>query len=164
MKPYLQIYMLPALLICLLLAGCADGSNRNISEVKKRIDVEMGAVEKVTVLSTDGQEISIDLTSFLNDLSEQGKDLQLSTEPLTREDVRYTLILTRKVEAPLVIEVGEQASQFGDEAYRGSGADKFYRWIRKLSGTALLESSLHSVEITADDLTTSSALQDLEGD
>jgi hypothetical protein len=152
MKNQLRAYLLPVLLVGLFVAGCStEGANRNASEMKKRIEVEVGGIEKGSVLSTDGQEVSLDLHAFLNDLTAQGRELQLSDKPLQREDVRYTLILHRNTAAPLVIEVGEQASQFGNQTYRGSGAVKFYRSIRGQAGKRLLQGSIRSVELSAAD-------------
>jgi hypothetical protein len=152
MRKRLRAYLLPVMLVSLFVAGCSsEVSNRNASELKKRIEVEIGTIEKGSVLSTDGQEVSLDLQAFLNDLPERGKELQLSDTPLQREDVRYTLILHRKTLAPLVIEVGEQASQFGGQTYRGSGAVNFYRWVRQQAGKSLLPDRVRSIELTAVD-------------
>jgi hypothetical protein len=158
MRNSLRAYVLPALFACLLLSGCSDAPNRHLTEMKKKLDVEIGTVEKASVLSADGQEIPIDLASFTQGLAEQGKDLQLSSDPIRREDVRYTLILYRKVEAPLVIEVGAQASQFANKTYRGSGAEKFYRWIREITGKSLFQADIRAVEAAAVDLARSVSL------
>jgi hypothetical protein len=152
MRKRLRAFLLPVMLVSLFVAGCSsEVSDRNASELKKRIEAEIGVIEKGSVLSTDGQEVSLDLQTFLNDLQGHGKELQLSDTPLQREDVRYTLILHRKSVAPLVIEVGEQASQFGDQTYRGSGAVNFYRWVRQQAGKRLLPQSVRSIELTAVD-------------
>ncbi len=162
MRTCFRAYLLPVLLVSLLMTGCSDPSGRPLSDMKKRMDVEVGAVQKAAVLSTDGQEVPLDPTVFLNDLPAQGKELEVSDAPLRREDVRYTLILYRKVEAPLVLEVGEQAVQFGDKTYRGDGTERFYRWIRQLTGKALLQSTVRSGELSAKDVARSLSLPEQE--
>jgi hypothetical protein len=165
MRNRFRAYLLSVLLVSLLVAGCStEGSTRNASEWKRRIETEMDAIAKGSVLSTDGQEVSLDVQAFLNDLPAQGKELQLSDKPLQREDVRYTLILHRKTEAPLVIEVGEQASQFGSQTYRGSGAVKFYRWVRQQVGKRLLPGSVRSIDLTAVDFAHSLSLKQQEAE
>jgi hypothetical protein len=162
MNTCFRIYLVPVLFISVLLIGCWDPSRHPSSEMKKRIDVEVGAVQKAAVLSTDGQEVPLDAAAFLNELPAEGKELELSDRQLRREDVRYTLIFYRKVGAPLVLEVGKEASQFGDKTYRGSGAVTFYRWVRKLTGQALLQAAVRSIELSANDLGRSLLLKEQE--
>ncbi|MFY0542803.1 hypothetical protein [Brevibacillus sp. H7] len=162
MRTCLRLFLYPVLLVGLLLTGCSASSERQLSEMKEQIDLEVGAVQKVAVLSTDGQEVALDPAAFLNDLPAEGKELELSDTPLEREDVRYTLILYRKVEAPLVLEVGERASRFGDKTYGGSGAANFYRWVRQLTGEALLQSSVRTADLVADDLGRSVSMTEQE--
>lgn len=160
MQTFWRTYLLTGLFACLLLTACSKGSNQHLNEMKKQLDVEIGTIDKVSVLSTDGQEFPIDLDAFTGDLTQQGRDLQQSDTPIKREDVRYTVILYRKIEAPLVIEVGTQASQLANKTYRGNGAERFYRWIRDITGHSLFRAEIRNVEVTADDINQSISLSD----
>lgn len=160
MKTCLRAYLVTAMFACLLLSGCSDGPNPQLDEMKKRLDVEIGMIDKVSVLSTDGQEFPIELADFTNNLKEQGKDLKESVNSINREDVRYTVILSRKTEAPLVIEVGSQGSQFANKTYRGNGAERFYRWIRDITGQSLFQADIRYAELNADDLNQSISLSE----
>lgn len=162
MKSSLRAYLLSVLVASMVMTGCAQGSKVSETDMKDRIETELGAVEKVTVMSTDGQEVALDLPVFLKELPTQGNDLQLSTEPLKQEDVRFTLVLYRKQLAPLVVTVGEKASQFGESTYRGNGAIYFYQWVHKQTGKGLLAQKVDSVLLSAEDLSRTSALGDEE--
>ncbi|QQE76116.1 hypothetical protein KDJ56_09450 [Brevibacillus composti] len=152
MKAILGKYLFPLLMASLILTGCAENIQGQPADMKKRIDEELGAIERITVLSTDGVEVPLELTAFLKELPEQGKDLQKSDQPLAQDDIRYTLVLYRAKLAPLVVEIGEQASQFGGDTYRGQGAVRFYQWIHRLAGAGLLSGSYRSVVLSAVDL------------
>lgn len=152
MKRTLRAYVFPVLMAGLLLAGCSEGVKDAESDMKKQLDADLRAVEKVTVLSTDGQEVPLALDEFLKELPEQGKDLQVSPQPLKRDEIRYTLVLYRQKLAPLVVEVGKQASQYGENTYRGPGADRFYQWIHRKAGKGLLPTAVQTAVVTAEDL------------
>lgn len=158
MKSSLRAYLFPILVAGMLMAGCSSANKANDSEMRNRIETELGAVEKVTVMSTDGQEVMLDLPSFLKELPEHGKDLQISPDSLNQEDVRFTLVLYRRQLAPLVVSVGEKASQYGENTYRGKGAVYFYQWIRRQTGKGLLAQQMNSILLTADDLSKTKAL------
>nr|WP_242071883.1 hypothetical protein [Brevibacillus formosus] len=132
--------------------------------MKDHIEKELGTVDKVTVMSTDGQEVLLDLRLFLQELSGQGQDLQISSEPLKQEDVRFTLVLYRTQQAPLVVTVGESASEFGGHTYRGAGASYFYQWINKLTGKGVLSQKIQSVRLAAEDLGQARVLNELEAE
>ncbi|MGQ7277266.1 hypothetical protein ACT91Q_04805 [Brevibacillus thermoruber] len=152
MKRTLRAYVFPVLMAGLLMAGCSEGVKGTESDMKKQLDADLGAVEKVTVLSTDGQEVPLALDEFLKELPEQGKDLQVSPQPLKRDEIRYTLVLYRHKLAPLVVEVGKQASQYGENTYRGPGADRFYQWIHREAGKGLLPAAIQTAVVSAEDL------------
>jgi len=164
MKPCSRICLFALMFVCFCLGGCADAANRPVTDMKKKMDVEVGAVQKASVLSTDGQEVPLDVSVLLDELPTAGKELMLSDRSLRREDVRYTLILHRKVEAPLVLEVGADGSQFGGKTYGGSGAVSFYHWVRRLTGNALLRSEIHSMELSAGDMGRSLLLGDRDAE
>ncbi|TGV22349.1 hypothetical protein EN829_045850 [Mesorhizobium sp. M00.F.Ca.ET.186.01.1.1] len=159
----LRAYLLVVMVASMFVSGCAQ-SDKVPADMNDRIETELGAVEKATVMSTDGQEVMLDLPTFMKELSNQGKDLQLSEEALKQEDVRFTLVLYRKQLAPLVVAVGEGASQFGENTYRGAGAVAFYQWIQKLTGKGLLSQKIDTVLLSADDLGKTRALGEAEAD
>lgn len=152
MKVKLGMYLFPVLMAGLLLAGCSENMQGQPADMKKQIDAELGSIERITVLSTDGVEVPLELPTFLKELTEQGSDLQKSDQPLAREEIRYTLVLYRAKLAPLVVEIGEQASQYGENTYRGQGAVKFYQWIYKQAGKGLLSGTYRSTVLSAVDL------------
>ncbi|MED1746347.1 MULTISPECIES: hypothetical protein [Brevibacillus] len=152
MKGNLRTYLFPVLMAGLLLAGCAENTNGQPADMKKQMDNELGSVEKVTVLSTDGVEVPLELQKFLKELPEQGGDLHKSDQVLTRDEIRYTLVLYRSKQAPLVVEVGEQASQYGENTYRGQGAVKLYQWIYRQAGVGLLSGTYKNAVLSAVDL------------
>lgn len=162
MKSSLRAYLLSIVVACTVITGCAPDSKVTETDMRERIGTELGSVERVTVMSTDGQEVSLELPEFLKELQNQGKDLQLSQEPLKQEDVRFTLVLYRKQLAPLVVSVGEKASQFGENTYRGAGAITFYQWIHRLTGKGLLPKNIDNILLSADDLSQSRTLEENE--
>lgn len=164
MKSSLRAYLLSILVASMVMTGCAQGSKVTESDMRDRMETELGGVEKVTVMSTDGQEVVLDLPVFLKELPTQGQDLQLSTEPLKQEDVRFTLVLYRKQLAPLVVTVGEKASQFGESTYRGNGAIYFYQWVHKQMGKGLLAQKFDNALLSADDLSKTIVLAGTELD
>lgn len=163
--------MISSLRTCLLVmmvssffvTGCAQSVNVP-DDMNAQIETELSAVEKVTVMSTDGQEVLLDQRLFFQELSGQGQDLQLSSEPLKQQDVRFTLVLYRKQEAPLVVTVGESASEFGGNTYRGTGASKFYQWVYKLTGKELLAQEINSIRLSAEDLGQARVLGEYESE
>ncbi|WP_431809942.1 hypothetical protein [Brevibacillus agri] len=157
----LRAYLLIVMVASMMISGCAQ-PDKVPADMSNRIEKELGAVEKVTVMSTDGQEVMLDLPTFMKELSGQGKDLQLSETALKQEDVRFTLVLYRKQLAPLVVAVGEGASQFGENTYRGAGAVAFYHWIQKLTGKGLLSQKINTVLLSAEDLAKTRVLGETE--
>ncbi|GED70255.1 hypothetical protein BRE01_39570 [Brevibacillus reuszeri] len=162
MKSSLRAYLLSLLVASMVMTGCAQGSKVSETDMRDRMETELGGVEKVTVMSTDGQEVALDLPVFLKELPTQGQDLQLSAEPLKQEDVRFTLVLYRKQSAPLVVTVGEKASQFGESTYRGNGAIYFYQWIHKQTGKGLLAQKFENGLLSAEDLSKTIVLSGTE--
>ncbi|MBO8162439.1 MAG: hypothetical protein H0Z34_01825 [Brevibacillus sp.] len=144
---------IPALLACILLAACSNQPQGAGGDERDEISRQLGTVEKVSVLSTDGTEIPLDLQAFSAKLSEQSMQLEQANAPLAPEDVKYTLVVYRTDLAPLVIEVGAKASQLGDLTYGGEGAEAFYRWIRSLIGQALFQQDqVYTVMLSAADM------------
>lgn len=159
MKLSFRAYLFQVLVACMVMTGCSRPDQEMAAGIRASIEAEVGAVEKVTVMSTDGQEVALDRTVFIQGLAEFGKDWQLSAEPLKQEDVRFTLVLYRNQSAPLVVSVGETASQYGESTYRGNDAKQFYRWIRRQTGEGLLAQKVESVQLSADDLSLTKMLQ-----
>ncbi|MBY0088803.1 hypothetical protein [Brevibacillus brevis] len=159
----LRTCLLVMMVSSLFVTGCAQ-SGKVSDDMKDHIEKELGAVEKVTVMSTDGQEVLLDLRLFLQELSGQGQDLQVSSESLKQEDVRFTLVLYRTQQAPLVVTVGESASEFGGHTYRGAGASYFYQWVNKLTGKGVLSQKIQSVRLSAEDLGQARVLNEVEAE
>lgn len=159
----LRTCLLVMMVSTLFVTGCAQ-SGKVSDDMKDHIETELGAVEKVTVMSTDGQEVLLDLRLFLQELSGQGQDLQISSEPLKQEDVRFTLVLYRTQQAPLVVTVGESASEFGGHTYRGAGASYFYQWVNQLTGKGVLSQKIQSVRLAAEDLGQARVLNESEAE
>lgn len=158
MKSSIRAYLLSFVVACTVMTGCAQDTRVMDADMRDRIETELGTVERVTVMSTDGQEVMLDLPAFLNELQTQGKDLQLSNDPLKQEEVLFTLVLYRKQLAQLVVTVGERASQFGESTYRGPGAVTFYEWVHRLTGNGLLKQGKNNMVLSAEDLSQSLAL------
>ncbi|MBM7590642.1 hypothetical protein [Brevibacillus fulvus] len=154
--------LLAALFAGLLLSGCAETANQEVSGIAENLDTDLNNIEKVTVITADGLEIPIRLDQFNSDFSIKGKNLQTADKPLQKDEVAYTVVLHRKNEAPLVVEVGKQASQFADQTYRGVGAEKLYGWIHGIVGKTLLQNEVKEIVVNADDLTRSLRLNDQE--
>jgi hypothetical protein len=140
----------PLLVSCLLLVSCSASKQEGMGQ--NRFDMELEAVEKVSVLSTDGKEVTLNLPVFLKGLGQQDMELQRVEMPLQNRDLRYTLIVHRRGEAPLVVEVGKEVSQVGNVSYSGKGARGFYSWIRKLTAEAIFAAPVQAVEVSAGDL------------
>lgn len=163
MKSSFHAYLFRILVAGLLVTGCSQDQTIR-SDMRGSIETELGAVEKVTVMSTDGQEIHLNMPVFLEELAEQGNELEESPDPLKQEDVRFTLVLYRKNLAPLVVSVGEKASQYGDRTFRGPGAIRFYDWIHRQTGIGIISQEMNSIFLTAEDLPSTKLLLDSERD
>ncbi len=119
-----------ALLMFSLLTACSNVSDVPASEVETQLHTELDSIEKVSVLSTDGQEVVIDVAEFIKDVSHESKSfIKPSLPPLDREDIRYTLIVNRKKGAPFVLEVGSNQPEM----------ERLYHWMRKITGNALFK-------------------------
>jgi hypothetical protein len=128
---------------------------------QNRLNVELKTIEKVSVLSTDGQEVTLNLPVFLGELDKQGKELHQTARPLQSAELRYTLIVQRRGDAPLVIEVGKEASQIGNLTYSGSSAVNFYHWIRELTAGSLFTTmQIQKGDLHAGDLNRSLSLDE----
>jgi len=163
MKSSFRAYLFCILVAGLLVTGCSQDQDIR-SDMRGSIETELGAVEKVTVMSTDGQEIPLNMPVFLEELAEQGKELELSSDPLKQEDVRFTLVLYRKNLAPLVVSVGEKASQYADRTFRGPGAVRFYDWVHRQTGIGIISQEMSSISLTAEDISSTKLLMDSERD
>lgn len=164
MNSSFRAYLFPLLVAGMLLTGCSQDNQGIKTDMRGSIEAELGAVEKVTVMSTDGQEVALDLSVFMKELSDQGQDLEISEQPLDQADVRFTLVLYRKDLAPLVVPVGEVASQYGDRTFRGNGAKSFYQWVHKQVGTGILAQEMNNMYLSAEDLSATKLLQDSENE
>lgn len=145
MMPFMHKYI-SALFCCILLTACSQAAQQN------GIDVDLEAIDHVSVLTLDGQEIQLQLPLFLGEIRKFGKNLQLVQKELPRSDTMYTLLVHRREESPLVVQVGRTMIQFGKNCYEGEGAEMFYRWIRKLTGESMFNPRLSNAELRAADL------------
>ncbi|MDF2684081.1 MAG: hypothetical protein K0R47_5271, partial [Brevibacillus sp.] len=57
MKSSLRTYLLSIVVACTVMTGCAQDTKVTEADMRDRIGTELGTVEKVTVMSTDGQEV-----------------------------------------------------------------------------------------------------------
>lgn len=145
-------WMLPVLFLAASLSGCASPGAVEQSATHSELAQKAGLVEKVSVLSTDGQEIYLDLQAFSAEFWEQGKQLEISAAGISQNEVKYTLILYRAVDAPLVIDIGEHSSQVDQVIYHGPGAENFYKWTHAIIGRSLFSQlKVSSLEISAED-------------
>lgn len=151
--PFMQKYV--ALMIgCLLLTSCSTEAQHS------RFDVDLEEIDHVSVLSLDGQEIRLPLALFLGELKQQGHHLIPTDHVFHRSDMMYTLLVHRRSESPLVVQIGRTASQFGNITYEGEGAVNFYRWIRRLTAESIFASNLQEGEIRAEDLNRERVLEE----
>ncbi|HZG15064.1 MAG TPA: hypothetical protein VE710_08610 [Candidatus Bathyarchaeia archaeon] len=155
MMPFMQKYV--ALMIgCLLLTSCSTAAQQS------RFDMDLEEIDHVSVLSLDGQEIQLPLALFLGELKQQGHHLIPTDHVFHRDDMMYTLLVHRRSESPLVVQIGRNASQFGNITYEGEGAVNFYRWIRRLTAESIFASNLLEGEIRAEDLNREKVLEELQ--
>lgn len=147
-----RAFLFQTLVAVVFVTGCSQAEQGITPDIQSNISAELGAVEKVTVMSTDGQEVTLDQSVFFSEMENQGKNWEVSAEPLKQEDVRFTLVLYQSKAAPLVVSVGETASQYGDITYRGNSASQFYRWLHRQIGQGLINQPVESVQLSADDL------------
>jgi len=153
--PFMQKYV--ALMIgCLLLTSCSTEAQQS------RFDVDLKEIDHVSVLSLDGQEVRLPLALFLGELKQQGHHLIPTDHVFHRGDMMYTLLVHRRSESPLVVQIGRNASQFGNVTYEGEGAVNFYRWIRRLTAESIFASNLQEGEIRADDLNRGRVLEEMQ--
>ncbi|WP_139489003.1 hypothetical protein [Brevibacillus dissolubilis] len=156
--------MLTAVITAWMVTGCTLGTQQQEDGKRNQITQSIEAVDRVTVLATNGQEISLNLAAFSKGLDIHGTAQLSRTEgSLSKSEIRYTLIAYRSSEAPLVMEIGEDAVQYNQVTYRGVGAQQFYGFIRQLAGEALFRSKKPTaVELHADDQYTYKKLTDKE--
>ena len=159
MKLSLQAYLFQVLVAFMVMAGCSSAEQGTPTDIQGSIEAELGKVEKVTVMSTDGQEVALDSNVFIKELPKLGHNWQLSDKPLQQDEVRFTLVLYRNQLAPFVVSVGETGSQYGEMTYRGNDAIQFYRWLHHLTGKGLLAQEVAGVQLSAEDLAVSKTLQ-----
>ncbi|MGC5324137.1 hypothetical protein [Brevibacillus sp. SYSU BS000544] len=135
-----------------VIAGCSNVGDKPGTKERNVLAAKIDSVEKVSVLTTDGQEIGLDMATIKKELPLTTEELYRSTERLKEEEVRYTLLAYHESHAPLVIEVGESACQFEDVTYRGKDASLFYQKIAELTGQALIKApNVQSIDVEAVD-------------
>lgn len=123
--------------VSLLVTGCsADQTadvklNKNTIETSDRREVQsppaqnpsleppalLKQVNKVSVITQDGSEVSIDTESFVAEVQELFAALTQSDQSVSNFD--YTVVLWTKQDQPLVMQVGENGVKLGDTYYRG---------------------------------------------
>lgn len=153
MMPFMHRYVY-LFIGCLLLTSCSQVVSKN------QMDVELEAVEQVSVLSADGQEIQLPLPLFLGEIEKQGKQLRPTDKKLMQSDLRYTLLVRRRSESPLVVQIGRNMSQLGTVTYEGTGAGHFYHWIRELTAGSIFTPKLRNGEIRANGLNRQMVLEE----
>ncbi|MFM1650799.1 hypothetical protein ACI7RC_01715 [Brevibacillus sp. B_LB10_24] len=150
-------------LVCLILYGCSANPQKPNAAERNLIVQNVDSVEKVSVLTTEGQDIPLDVKDFSRGLLELTGEVTTADQPLPEKDVKFSLIVYRAVEAPLIIDVGENVCRIGEASYSGPGARNFYSWVRELIGAALFQQDqVESVDIVASDLNMSQFLQKQE--
>ena len=143
---------LPALFVCFLLVACSNQPTGTGSTAQDELIRQLGTVEKVSVLSTDGTELPLELRDFSHEIAERAAPLQRAATPLAPDQVKFTLIVHRADLAPLVIEVGSKVSQVGEVAYAGEGAEALYQWTREEIGQSLFHhEGVYAIQLTAAD-------------
>jgi len=157
MKPR-WLACLSLLFTCMWLSACSV-SPQGEERAEAQLGIDLESIASVSVFTADGQEVPLDHSHFMERISSQPGEFHASDQPMKPEEVRFTLVAYRQSGSPLVMEVGPQASRFGDATFRGVGAEAFYRQISELTGKSLLRRSLHAVEVKAMDLTRSVTLQ-----
>lgn len=143
---------------CFLLSACS-ASPQGVERAEGQLGIDLEAIASISVFTADGQEVPLDHAIFMERISRQHGEFHASDQPMKPEEVRFTLVAYRQNGSPLVMEVGAQASRFGETTFRGVGAEEFYRQIRELTGKSLLRRNLHAVEAKAMDLARSVTLQ-----
>ena len=138
--------------LVMILSGCSSATGKTAEQDRNLFTTKINSVKKVSVITTDGQEIVLDSKSVKEMLPQTTQEIYRSTDRLRESDVRYTLLAYRDNQAPLVIEVGESACQFEDTTYRGYDTHTFYQRIAELTGQALFTgSNLQSIQLSAMD-------------
>ncbi len=145
-------FLLCSVMALLFVAGCSNASGKPSIQERNVLVSKLDAVEKVSVLTTDGEEIFLDMSAIKKEFPQTSQEIYRSTDRLKESDVRYTLLAYRQNQAPLVFEIGEMACQFEDVTYRGKDARTFYQKIAELAGRALLAGQhVQSIELSAVD-------------
>ncbi|MGE5703283.1 MAG: hypothetical protein ACM32O_12200 [Clostridia bacterium] len=135
------------LLACLLTAGCSEGAKIPVSDPDSNANLtsQFGTIEKVSVMTTDGQELYLNKEEFVQHAVKEAALLPSQVDIHTKQDdARFTLIVYRSQAAPFVMEIGPGGSE---------DSDRFYRWIRKEAAKVLFKQmAVRTVEVEADDL------------
>lgn len=135
--------MFLAILACSLSAGCSEVTTMPVTDADPNVQSNFGTIEKVSVMTTDGQEIFLNKDEFLKHATKDTSLFPQQLQKLKTEDVRFTLIVYRSQSAPFVLEVGPGQDE----------TTSFYHWIRKETAKALFpQIHLRSIEMVATDL------------
>lgn len=146
------IYWFFALLASCLLVACSNQPQGTATTEIDEVSQQLGTVEKVSVLSTDGSELPLNLGDFDREIVEQAAQLERTDAALSPDQVKFTLVVHRGDLAPLVIEVGSKASQVGEIVYSGPAAEAFYQWAREKIGLSLFQhKGVYAIQLTAAD-------------
>ncbi|RNB91893.1 hypothetical protein EDM56_03840 [Brevibacillus fluminis] len=139
--------MFLAILACSISAGCSEVTTKpvtdNDSHATSKIQEQFGTIDKVSVMTTDGQEIFLDKKEFMQNAEKMAAFLPQELEKVKTDDARFTLIVYRSQSAPFVLEIGP-----GSEAM-----NVLYHWIRKETAEVVFQQiHIRTLELSATDL------------
>lgn len=134
------------------LSGCTM-MNEQIMDDTNQLQKMMGKIERVSVLTTDGQELPLDFQLFSQGIVSFGRDLQQSSQHFNRDQIKFSLVVYRFSQAPMVIEMGENALQYNYVTYRGESAAQLYDFVRHVIGHSLFQKAVvQTVELNSADM------------
>lgn len=137
--------MFLAILACSLSAGCSEVTTMPERDLENHsnLQAQFGTIDKVSVMTTDGQEIYLNKNEFLEHVAKEEALLSGDLQNVKTEDVRFTLIVYRAQSAPFVLEIGSGNKK----------TDAFYQWIRKEAAEeAFRQLHVRTLEVEATDL------------
>ncbi|RAP30141.1 hypothetical protein C2W64_02696 [Brevibacillus laterosporus] len=153
MKKSWHVCLMSVIWTCFVVAGCSTQSSSYGSEEKVDLSQVFQALESVSVLTTNGQEIPLPMEDFEKNFTDRRLSLVMSKDALVDQEIKFRLIAYRQKEAPLVMEVGEHGFTYANNTYRGDNASVFYQTARKQLGQAVISAQdLGGLEFKAVDL------------
>ncbi|WP_232697017.1 hypothetical protein [Brevibacillus daliensis] len=149
-----HVYFVSVMWTCFAATGCQAPLEEQSIKQEMNMTDRLQYVDRVSILTTSGQEIQIDPMRF-HQLVLEGNYRKLSPTPekLSEEEIFYRLIAYVPQEAPVVMEVGPTGFTYANQTFRGSDAEEFYQQTKVQLGNALLpDNPPMSLEMKANDL------------